>query len=164
MLPSRSGIFSEARSKLIKTFSCVFFPNLYYTFITYDAPKSNRQPAKSNEQRAKNNEQRAKSNEQRAINNKQRRTSKKFHLFFRKGVLRYFANFTWKHLYQSLFFNKVAGLGPATLLKKENLAQVFSCEFWEISKNTFFYRTPPVAASALSCSFHWWNSFYQVLS
>ena len=25
---------------------------------------------------------------------------------------------------------------------------VFSCEFCEISKNTYFYRTPPVAASA----------------
>ena len=24
---------------------------------------------------------------------------------------------------------------------------MFSCEFCEISKNTFFYRTPPVAAS-----------------
>ena len=36
---------------------------------------------------------------------------------------------------------------PATLLKKETLAQVFSCEFCEISKSTFFYRTPPVAAS-----------------
>ena len=23
-------------------------------------------------------------------------------------------------------------------IKKETLAQVFSCEFWEISKNTFF--------------------------
>ena len=33
------------------------------------------------------------------------------------------------------------------LNKKETLAQVFSCEFYEISKNTFFYRTPPVAAS-----------------
>ena len=22
-----------------------------------------------------------------------------------------------------------------------------SCEFWEISKNTFFYRTPPMTAS-----------------
>ena len=32
-------------------------------------------------------------------------------------------------------------------IKRENLAQVFSCEFCEISKNTFFYRTPPVAAS-----------------
>ena len=31
---------------------------------------------------------------------------------------------------------------PATLLKKETLAQVFSCEFCEISKKTFFYRTP----------------------
>ena len=24
---------------------------------------------------------------------------------------------------------------------------MFSCEFYEISKNIFFYRTPPVAAS-----------------
>ena len=31
--------------------------------------------------------------------------------------------------------------------KKETLAQVFSCEFYEISKNIFSYRTPPVAAS-----------------
>ena len=36
----------------------------------------------------------------------------------------------------NLFFNKFAGPG-----------QVFSCEFWKISKNTFFYRTPSVAAS-----------------
>ena len=42
---------------------------------------------------------------------------------------------------QSLFFNKVAGLRPATLLKKEALAQVFSCEFCEISKNTFLQIT-----------------------
>ena len=32
-------------------------------------------------------------------------------------------------------------------LQKETLAQVFSCEFCEISKNTFFYRTPLVAAA-----------------
>ena len=32
-------------------------------------------------------------------------------------------------------------------IKKETLAQVFSCEFFEISKNTFSYRTPMVAAS-----------------
>ena len=32
-------------------------------------------------------------------------------------------------------------------IKKETLAQVFSCEFFEISKNTFFYRTPPVSTS-----------------
>ena len=31
-----------------------------------------------------------------------------------------------------------------------NLAQVFSCEFSEILKNTYFYKTPLVAASAYS--------------
>ena len=31
----------------------------------------------------------------------------------KKGVLRNFAKFTGKHLCQSLFFNKVAGLRPA---------------------------------------------------
>ena len=32
-------------------------------------------------------------------------------------------------------------------VKKETLAQVFSCEFCEISGNTFSYRIPPMAAS-----------------
>ena len=32
-------------------------------------------------------------------------------------------------------------------IKKEALAQVFSCELCEIFKNTFSYRTLPVAAS-----------------
>ena len=32
-------------------------------------------------------------------------------------------------------------------IKKETLAQVFSYEFCEIFKNTFYYRTTPVAAS-----------------
>ena len=36
---------------------------------------------------------------------------------------------------------------PATLLKKETLPQVFSCEFCEISKNAVSKRTPPVAAT-----------------
>ena len=37
---------------------------------------------------------------------------------------------------------------PCNFIKKKSLAQVFSCEFCEISKNTFFHRTPLVAASA----------------
>ena len=32
---------------------------------------------------------------------------------------------------------------------KKRLAQVFSCEFCKTSKNTFSYRTPPVAASVI---------------
>ena len=52
----------------------------------------------------------------------------------RKGVLRNFSTFTGKHLCQGPFFNKVRPQ-PATLLKKR-LAQVFSCEFCKISRNT----------------------------
>ena len=39
-------------------------------------------------------------------------------------------------------------LQACNFIKKETLAQVFSCEFCEISKNTFFHRTPLVAVSA----------------
>ena len=39
-------------------------------------------------------------------------------------------------------------------IKKETLAQVFSCEFCESSKNTFSYRAPLTAASILmGCKF-----------
>ena len=56
----------------------------------------------------------------------------------RKNVLRNFAKFTGKHLCQSLFFNKVGKPQACNFVKKETLAQVFSCEFCEISKNSFF--------------------------
>ena len=72
-------------------------------------------------------------------------------VFGKKGVLRNCAKFTVKHLPQSLFLNKVAGLRSATLSKKR-LAQVFSYDFCEISKNTFSYRTPPVTGSMLCFS------------
>ena len=35
---------------------------------------------------------------------------------------------------------------------KETPAQVFSCEYCKIFKNSFFYRTPPVAASVVCIS------------
>ena len=35
-------------------------------------------------------------------------------------------------------------------IQKETLVQVFSSKFCEISKNTFSYRTPPVASSAIT--------------
>ena len=37
----------------------------------------------------------------------------------------------------------------SNFIKKETLAHVFSCGFCEISKKTFFYWTPPVAASVV---------------
>ena len=36
-------------------------------------------------------------------------------VFYKKGVLRNFTKFRGKHLYQGLFFNKVAGLKPVGL-------------------------------------------------
>ena len=47
----------------------------------------------------------------------------------KKGVLGNFAKLTGKHLRQSLFFNKVAGLRPATLLKERLWHRYFSVNF-----------------------------------
>ena len=59
-------------------------------------------------------------------------------MFSKKGVLRSFAKLTRKHLCQSLFLHEAADLGLLRkAIKKETLAQVFSCEFCEISKNSF---------------------------
>ena len=70
-------------------------------------------------------------------------------VFCKKDVFENLAKFTGKHLRQGLFLNKVAGLRPkaCNFLKKETLAQVLSCECYEVFKNTYFYRTPLVAAS-----------------
>ena len=60
-------------------------------------------------------------------------------MFCKKGILRSFTKkFTGKHLCQRLFFNKI-----------ETQAQVFSCEFCEISKNTIFYKTPLMAVGMI---------------
>ena len=45
------------------------------------------------------------------------------------GVLKNFAKFTGKHLCQILFLNKVAGLRPATLLKKRLWYRCFPVNF-----------------------------------
>ena len=45
------------------------------------------------------------------------------------------------------FFNKVTGVRPTTLLKKETLAQLFSCEFCQMFKNIFFTKHLWTAAS-----------------
>ena len=55
----------------------------------------------------------------------------------RKGVLtRNFGKFTGKHLCQSLLFNKVAGVKPATLIKRDSDTGFFSVNFAK------FLRTP----------------------
>ena len=56
----------------------------------------------------------------------------------KKGVLKNFAKFTGKHLCQSLFFNKVAGLRP---VEKETLAHVFPVNFKKFLRTTFLQNT-----------------------
>ena len=50
-------------------------------------------------------------------------------VFCKNGVLRDFAKFTGKNLRHFV---------PCNFIKKETLAQVFSCKLCEISKKTFF--------------------------
>ena len=54
-----------------------------------------------------------------------------------KGVLKIFAKFTGKHLCQSLFFNKIAGLKCATLLKMGPWRRCFPVYFVKFLKTPF---------------------------
>ena len=54
------------------------------------------------------------------------------------GVLRNFEKFTAKHQCQSLFLNKVAGLRPATLLKKRLWHNCFPVNFPRFLSTFFF--------------------------
>ena len=69
--------------------------------------------------------------------------------FVRKNVLRNFPKFTWKHLCQSLSLVKLK-VSACNFIKRESLAQVFSCEFCKISKNSFFIKH--FRATASKCS------------
>ena len=61
--------------------------------------------------------------------------------YFHKIVLAIFKTTFQKQLSTGVLYKTPV---PET---EGSLAQMFSCEFCKISKNTFFYRTPPVAAS-----------------
>ena len=58
-------------------------------------------------------------------------------LFCKKDVLRNFAKFTGKHLSQCLFFNKVAGLRAATLLKRRPWYRRFPVIFAKFLRTLF---------------------------
>ena len=68
-------------------------------------------------------------------------------VFCKKGVLRNFAKFTWKHLCWSLFFNKLAGLRPESLLKRDSDTGVFRWILWN------FLRTPFLQNLCSGCFF-----------
>ena len=55
-----------------------------------------------------------------------------------KGVLKSFTKFTEKHLCQSVFLNKVAGLRPLTFLKKRLWHRYFLVNFAKFLRAPFF--------------------------
>ena len=60
----------------------------------------------------------------------------------RKAVLRNFTKFTRRHLCQILFFNKVAGLRSATLLKKRLWHGCFLVNFMKFLRAPLLQNTP----------------------
>ena len=56
----------------------------------------------------------------------------------KRCVLKTFAKFTGKHLCQSLFLTKAE---TCNFIKKENPAQMLSCEYCEYSRTTFLQNT-----------------------
>ena len=61
--------------------------------------------------------------------------------YVRRVVLRNFTKFTGKHLCQSLFLNKVAGLRSATLLKKKLWHRCFPVNFAKVLRTSFLQNT-----------------------
>ena len=55
----------------------------------------------------------------------------------KKRILKHFTKFTGKHLCHRIFFNKVAGFSPATLLKKRPWHRCFPVNFAKFLKTHF---------------------------
>ena len=72
-------------------------------------------------------------------------------VFCKNGALRNFAKLTGKHLCQSLFFNKVADLTPATLLKRRLWHRCFPVSFVKFLGTPFFTE------------YLWWLLLWKIL-
>ena len=97
-------------------------------------------------------------------------------VFFKKGVLKDFANFAGKQLCQSLFFNKVAGVSSRQLLPYRVLLKNSCCNFFSkcLKKQGVLFQQvdkvvnlkPPILIindSANAVFFRvLWNSFKQL--
>ena len=59
-------------------------------------------------------------------------------VLYQKDILKSFAKFAGKNLCQSLFFNKVAGLRPAALLKKRPWQSCFLVNYEKFLKTLFY--------------------------
>ena len=69
----------------------------------------------------------------------------------KKGVPRNLTKFTGKHLCQGLFFNKVAGLMPATLFKKILWHRCFPVNFVKFLRTPFLTEHFGTTAFGILC-------------
>ena len=103
----------------------------------------------------------------------QNRGSIRPEVFCKKRFLRNFTKFTGKHLRQSLYFNKVAGL--ATLFKKKLWHRCFPVNFEKFLRATFLQRTSgrrlleklyifPATCVSLPMMFYFWPSKFRISS
>ena len=70
-------------------------------------------------------------------------------------ILKNFAKFTDKHLCYRLFFNKVAGLRPATLLRKSFWHRSFPVNFEKFLRTLLFENTFQTTASVTDFPDFW---------
>ena len=67
--------------------------------------------------------------------------SSRSEMFCKKGVLRNFLKFTGKHMCQNLFFNRVTGPRPVTLVKKRLWHRCFPVNFAKFLRTRFLLNT-----------------------
>ena len=80
-----------------------------------------------------------------------------------QGILpfRNFAKLTEKHLRQSLFFNKVAGLRPEILFKKRLWHRCFPVNFAKFLRTLFLQNTPRrLLLQIMVITYFWFHLFY----
>ena len=83
-------------------------------------------------------------------------------MFYKKSVLRNFTKFAGKQPCQSFFFNKVADLRYATLVKKRLWYRGFPVNFVKFLRTPFFTEHLWTTASVYSCAYdedHTMNGF-----
>ena len=85
-------------------------------------------------------------------------------VFCKKDVLENFAKFTWKHLCQSLFFNKVAGLRQWLLLNRLTELGLKTVNFWRnniiLQQQTMNFSGISHGYMRLSWLIVWYQPFY----
>ena len=78
-------------------------------------------------------------------------------MFCKKDVLRKSAKFTGKHLCRSLFFNEIAGLSLATLLKKRLWHRYFPVNFEKFLRTPFLQNTSGRLLLSMNNCFQRWK-------